>query len=323
MSRTKYYYGKSMRQVYEQMSVDEKELVKNIMGKKVLTPEGLMSISYNKLSLKDSQKKEDLEFLAEIKKIAFENTERNCLWSAWLQKAMHPETRLSVMDLFGVAYASLEKAWENFLNKSDEEVQKKIDNEKPIYANFMTYSDYVIQDALTIEVYKTKNMDKNYQDISLSKLKKIRKMSNFIQSFIAMRGKYPTDEQIASGVDITLNIVKEYRYYLNCGTFNEKDDVFEGMPIVDDVAFRAESQTQNMTENSREKFWTEVKKILTNKEYAVLNLLLRQNMKQYEVADILQIARSTVKVIYTEAVSKIVGTDSLVDYLSYLAKPIK
>lgn len=91
--------------------------------------------------------------------------------------------------------------------------------------------------------------------------------------------------------------------------------------MINDEAFLQETQTRNMSEPSREKFWAEIKKVLTNKEYAVLTLSLRQNMKQIEVSNILQIPRNKVKEIYTEAVSKIVNTECLVDYLSYLSKP--
>ena len=147
----KQLYGKSIQEVKNAMTKEEKALMERLQNERQLNSKGDTFIMYNKMFYKNNP-----EVLESLKQDTFKSVEWNCFYNAMYAKTRY-STTLSVMDLYATAYMSLESAWKNFLEKTEEEIAKDIKNDKVPYASFATFSGGYIKDAIAVEILKNKD----------------------------------------------------------------------------------------------------------------------------------------------------------------------
>ena len=143
-----FYSKNSIQSVINGLSKEEKRLYESVLAKRKQTINSRAMVMYNVLSLDDTP--ENQKRLNLYKDLSFEDAQSNIVWHALNYKAEY-DTSLSFMDLYGSGYMSLEDAWNNFLKKSNEEIQKNIENKEPVFASFKTFSEnYIRKDRKSV-----------------------------------------------------------------------------------------------------------------------------------------------------------------------------
>lgn len=311
-----FYSKNSIQSAINGLSKEEKRLYESVLAKRKQTINSRAMVMYNVLSLDDTP--ENQKRLNLYKDLSFEDAQSNIVWHALNYKAEY-DTSLSFMDLYGSGYMSLEDAWNNFLKKSNEEIQKNIENKEPVFASFKTFSENYVRNAIVVEIMKQKSIDETKVDVGKSAAYKFKQINQAIQSYICMNGKIPSDEIIASLTGYSIKVIQNARFTMNEGTFNEKGN-YESTQIIKDFDFSntmgEDSQLRyRISEDSKTYFWRKIESTYGERNYKILYSYFYQGKNYQEIGDDLGLSRERIRQLLNDMYSNIKNNPDLLEML--------
>lgn len=311
-----FYSKNSIQSVIDGLSKEEKRLYESVLAKRKQTSNSRAMVMYNMLSLDDTP--ENQKRLNLYKELSFEDAQSNIVWHALNYKAEY-STTLSFMDLYGSGYMSLVDAWDNFLKKSDEEIQKNIQNNEPVFTSFKTFSESYVRNAIVLEIMKQKSIDETKVDVGKSVAYKFKQINQAIQSYICMNGGIPSDEIIASLTGYSIKVIQNARFVMNEGTFDEKGN-YESAQIMKDFDFSntmgEDSQLRyRINQDSKTYFWREIESNYGQKNYEILYSYFYQGKTLQEIGEKLGVTRETVRQRLNNMYSNIKNNPDLLEML--------
>ncbi len=315
------FLGASLKEVYKGMSKEEKKLYKSITNKRSHTSHMRTKVMANVMLYK--QGKLDEEKLLQMKKISFEDAEANIIWHAMNYKAEN-ETSLSVMDLYASGYMALEKAWGNFLEKSEEEKKKNIKDGKPVFASFKTFSESYIRTNIVLEIMKQKAIDEHTFDVPKTARYHAKTVSQTIQSIICMTGKMPTVSEIASSLNISKKTVENSLNLLGIGETGKlseteikekKEEITRDFDFSTAICEDLNPMEKTVMEESKTTFWSQAKKLLGDRAYNCLSSYFVDGRTYQSIGDELGLTRERVRQIINESMEKIKTNPDLLQIL--------
>lgn len=312
-----YEKNTSIWSVIKGLTREEKALCKAVLKQKKQTTNLRTIVMYNKLVLKDNE--ENRERLEYYKQVSFQDALSNCVWHALNYKAEN-DTTLSFMDLYSSGYMSLENAWSNFLNKSEEEIEKDKAEGKVVYASFKTYSENYIKNAIAVEIMKQKSIDESKIDICKSAKYKFNQINKAIQTFICMNGKIPSDSILSEMTGYSIKTIQAARFTMNEGNYDEKNN-FETAQIVKDIDFSeiaadiAGPLNDKISNDSKKKFWKDIQTEYGDRNYKILWAYFYQGKTLQEIGDELGLTRERVRQLLNTMYSNIKNNPELLETL--------
>lgn len=320
-----FYYRKSRKQVWKEMSGEEKKLLKDIMNARTQTihlrTEVMVNVLlHNQKIMTFSEKK-----LENYKNTSFEDCKSNIMYYAMTYKAEH-ETSLSVMDLYSSGYMALEGAWNRFLMKTQEEIENDKKNKKMVFASFKTFSDSYIKNAMAIEIMKDKSIERGVFNVPKTAKYHTSNVAKAIHSFVCATGKLPTPEELAESLNISVKTVKNSLSLLKIGEFsgNEEQtvDIEEiDAEIIRDFDFSScvcedlNPFKKTMMEKCKSEFWTEVEKLVGQRKFYCLTRYFFDGVTYAVIADEIGVTSERVRQLINETMEEIKSSKDLLEIL--------
>lgn len=290
---------KSFREIYKELSDNDKALFKAVISQKrltVLAQQELMCEAYQEI-------KENGNISDRVKEILLNDCFQSISAIAFEKLAIY-KTDKTYGDLVSIGYQGALHSLDNWLKKDEIKIAKDCLKGKEVFASFNTFATNYIKWYMQDAIEKEAEVDINYTaKRNLSILSKTK--ADFLMKF----GRIPTNEELAEYSNANIKQIKMFNYFLSFVTPKgiDEEELIKDMKKEIAIEYNLKFDNKGLNSFQRNEIFRLLKEILTVKEYVVYVNRICYDMKWCEISTMLDSGNSyeSVRKAFEDASKKI------------------